>query len=149
MISIDKLSREGLVAMTRVPQEVTDAELAVLQVIWNQGPASVRQLMDVLYPEGGPSSFATVQKLLERLSAKGFVARERARGVHIYRALVGRDELAGRWLEAMAEKLGEESLTPLLTHLVSSQRLNTAELQELRALLDQLLKKSQRKNPRG
>ena len=149
MIRIDKLSREGLVAMTRVPQEVTDAELAILQVIWNQGPASVRQLMDVLYPEGGPSSFATVQKLLERLSAKGFVARERARGVHIYRALVGRDELAGRWLEAMAEKLGEESLTPLLTHLVSSQRLNTAELQELRALLDQLLKKSQRKNPRG
>ena len=149
MIRIDKLSREGLVAMTRVPQEVTDAELAILQVIWNQGPASVRQLMDVLYPEGGPSSFATVQKLLERLSAKGFVARERASGVHIYRALVGREELAGRWLEAMAEKLGEESLTPLLTHLVSSQRLNTAELQELRALLDQLLKKSQRKNPRG
>src|SRR5262249_43276503 len=103
----------------------------------------------VLYPEGGPSSFATVQKLLERLSAKGFVARERASGVHIYRALVGREELAGRWLEAMADKLGEESLTPLLTHLVSSQRLSTTELQELRSLLDQLLKKSQRKNPRG
>jgi predicted transcriptional regulator len=135
--------------MTRVPQEVTDAELAVLQVIWNQGPATVRQLMDVLYPEGGPSFFATVQKLLERLSAKGFVARERASGVHIYRALVGREELAGRWLEAMAEKLGEESLTPLLTHLVSSQRLSTPDLQELRAVLDQLLKKSQRRNPRG
>jgi predicted transcriptional regulator len=149
MIRIDKLSREGLVAMTRVPQEVTDAELAVLQVIWNQGRATVRQLMDVLYPEGGPSSFATVQKLLERLSAKGFAARERSGGVHVYRALVGRDELAGRWLETMAEKLGEDSLTPLLTHLVSSQRLSTAELQELRALLDQLLKKSQRKNPRG
>src|SRR5262245_51653869 len=62
MILIDKLSREGHPAMTRVPQEVTDAELAVLQVLWNQGQASVRQLMDVLYPEGGASAFATVQK---------------------------------------------------------------------------------------
>lgn len=105
-------------------------------------------LLDII-DEGGPSSFATVQKLLERLSAKGFVARERSGGVHVYRALVGRDELAGRWLEAMAQKLGEESLTPLLTHLVSSQRLSKPELQELRALLDQLLKKSQRRNPRS
>jgi predicted transcriptional regulator len=128
---------------------VTDAELAVLQVLWNQGPATVRQLMDVLYPEGGPSPFATVQKLLERLASKGYVSRERAAGVHVYRALLGREELAGRWLEAMAEKLGEESLTPLLTHLVTNQRLNTRELEELRTLLDQLLRKGPRKNPRG
>jgi predicted transcriptional regulator len=134
--------------MTRVPQNVTDAELAVLQVLWNQGQATVRQLMDVLYPEGGPSPFATVQKLLERLSAKGFVTRDRSSGVHIYRPLVGREELAGRWLEAMVEKLGDESLTPLLTQLVASQRLSTSQLQELRALVDQLLKKSQKKTPR-
>src|SRR5262245_34038324 len=137
--------------MARASQDVTDAELAVLQVLWTQGPASVRQLMEVLYPEGGPSPFATVQKLLERLMAKGCVARERGpapasegkgakgSGVHIYRPLVGREELAGRWLEAMADKLGGDSLTPLLTHLISSQRLSTAELEELRAFLDQLL----------
>lgn len=135
--------------MARPPQDVPEAELAVLQVLWTQGPATVRQLMEVLYPEGGPSPFATVQKLLERLASKGYVARERSGGVHVYRALVGRDELAGRWLEALAEKLGEESLTPLLTHLVTSQRLSTRELEELRALVDQLLRKSQRQNPRG
>src|SRR5262245_25412139 len=133
--------------MARAPQDVTDAELAILQVLWNQGPASVRQLMDVLYPKGGPSQFATVQKLLERLAAKGCVDRERSGGVHIYRPLVGREELAGRWLEAMADKLGGDSLTPLLTHLLSSQRLSTAELKELRAFVDQLLKKSPRRTP--
>jgi predicted transcriptional regulator len=135
--------------MGRVHQDVTEAELAVLQVLWAQGPATVRQLMDVLYPEGGPSPFATVQKLLERLAAKGYVTRERTSGVNLYRALLGREELAGRWLEAMAERLGEESLTPLLTHLVATQRLSTRELQELRALVEQLLRKSQRKGPRG
>lgn len=135
--------------MTRVPQEVTDAELAVLQVLWNQGPATVRQLMEVLYPEGGPSPFATVQKLLERLMAKEYVNRERTEGVHVYRAVRGRDELAGRWLEAMAEKLGEDSLTALLTQLITTQRLSTRELEELRAHVDQMLRKSQRKGPRS
>lgn len=135
--------------MARSPQDVPEAELAVLQVLWNQGPATVRQVMDVLYPEGGPSPFATVQKLLVRLAGKGYVTRERSGGVHVYRALLGREELAGRWLEAMAAKLGEESLTPLLTHLVETQRLNTRELEELRTLLNQLLRKSQRKDPGG
>jgi predicted transcriptional regulator len=135
--------------MGRTHQDVTEAELAVLQALWNQGQATVRQLMEVLYPEGGPSSFATVQKLLERLASKGCVARERLGGVHVYRALLGREELAGRWLESMAAKLGEESLTPLLTHLVTSQRLTTRELEELRTLVDQLLRKPHRKNPRA
>ncbi|HYV34231.1 MAG TPA: BlaI/MecI/CopY family transcriptional regulator [Gemmataceae bacterium] len=134
--------------MARVLQDVTDAELAVLQELWNQGSATVRQLMDVLYPEGGPSPFATVQKLLERLASKGYVARVRTGGVHVYRAVVGREQLAGNWLETMAEKLGEESLTPLLTHLVASQRLSTSELEDLRKVLDQMLRNAQRKNER-
>jgi BlaI family transcriptional regulator, penicillinase repressor len=133
--------------MARAPQEVTAAELAVLQLLWDRGPATVRQLMDVLYPAGGPSSFATVQKLLKRLDDKGYVGRDRAAGVHVYRALRGREELAGRWLEDIAERLGEGSLTPLLTHLVASRRLSKRELEELRAHVDQLLKKPHRKNP--
>src|SRR5262249_23215402 len=135
--------------MADAPQDVTGAELAVLQVLWNRGPATVRQLMDVLYPGGGPSPFATVQKLLARLASKGCVAREHTSGVHVYRALLGREELAGRWLQSMAEQLGEESLTPLLSPRATTQRLSPRELEELRALVDQLLRKSQRRGPRG
>jgi BlaI family transcriptional regulator, penicillinase repressor len=135
--------------MAKAYQEVTDAELAVLQELWNQGTTTVRKLMDVLYPEGGPSPFATVQKLLERLILKGYVVRDRTPAVHVYQALLGREELAGRWLEAMAAKLGEESLTPLLTHLVATQRLDTRELEQLRALLDEMLRKSQGKPQRS
>jgi BlaI family transcriptional regulator, penicillinase repressor len=131
--------------MMRGVQDVTDAELAVLQELWNQGTATVRRLMDVLYPEGGPSPFATVQKLLERLALKGYVTRERTEGVHVYRALLGRDQLAGQWLETMAKKLGEESLTPLLTHLVTNKRLSTRELADLRKVLDRLMRQRQQK----
>jgi predicted transcriptional regulator len=149
MIELDNLSRYWMFVMARSPQDVTDAELAVLQVLWTQGPSTIRQLMDVLYPQGGPSQFATVQKLLERLSAKECVRRDRFGGVNVYRARINREELAGRWLESMAEKLGEDSLTPLLTHLVQKQRLRASELEELRSFVDQLLRQSQRKNPRG
>ena len=70
--------------MARTPQDVTDAELAVLQVLWDDGPATIRQLTDVLYPGGGTAQYATVQKLLDRLEAKGFVHRDRSAAAHTF-----------------------------------------------------------------
>lgn len=124
--------------MARTSQDVTDAELSVLQVLWEQGPASVRQLADVLYPGGRPSQLATVQKLLERLEAKGCVARDREGGVNLFRAALDRDSLIGRRLQELAAKLCGGSLTPLLTNLVRVKRLTAREHQELLALVEKL-----------
>jgi predicted transcriptional regulator len=125
--------------MARTPQDVTDAELAVLQLLWDGGPATVRQLTDRLYPGGRASHFGTVHKLLERLEAKGCVARDKAAdGALRFRAAVARDDLLGRWLDAVAEKLCQGSLTPLLTHLVRSRRLTDQDYQDLRQLIEDL-----------
>jgi predicted transcriptional regulator len=124
--------------MARTPQDVTDAELAVLQVLWEQGPCTIRQLTDRLYPEGRAAQYATVQKLLERLQDKGCVQRDRGPAVHRFAAALAREELIGRRLQSVAEKLCGGSLTPLLTHLVQSQKLSPAERQELRDLIDEL-----------
>jgi BlaI family transcriptional regulator, penicillinase repressor len=124
--------------MARTPQDVTDAELAVLQVLWDEGPATIRRLTDVLYPAGGAAQYATVQKLLERLEAKGYVGRRRTGAAHLFSAAVPRDELIGRRLQDVAEKLCGGSLTPLLTHLVRTRRLSARERQELRDLIDEL-----------
>jgi predicted transcriptional regulator len=124
--------------MARTPQDVTDAELAVLEALWDREAATIRQLTDALYPRGGSAHYATVQKLLERLEAKGFVARDRTPAAHTFTAAVGRAELIGRRLQATAEKLCGGSLTPLLMHLVRAERLSPRERQELRALIDEL-----------
>jgi predicted transcriptional regulator len=124
--------------MARPSQDVTDAELAVLQVLWDRGEATIRQIADVVYARGGASGFATVQKLLERLEAKGCVSRARGAGVQVFSAALGRDELIGRRLEAMAEKLCGGSLTPLLTHLVRADRLSPGDVEVLRGLIDRL-----------
>jgi BlaI family penicillinase repressor len=124
--------------MARTPHDVTDTELAILQLLWDGGPATIRHLTDALYPGGGTAQYATVQKLLDRLEAKSYVRRDRAGAAHTFTAAVDRDALIGRRLQDVAEKLCGGSLTPLLTHLVRTKRLSERERQELRALIDQL-----------
>ena len=135
--------------MARTLPNVTDAEWAVLQLLWDQGPATIRRLADVLYPKGGPSEYATVHKLLERLEGKGYVRRERRGGVYEVRAAVERDRVIGQQLEALVEKMCGGSLQPLLTTLVRARHLTAEELRELLDLVDSLAAKGKPKKERG
>jgi predicted transcriptional regulator len=117
-------------------QDITDTELSILKVLWGEGSATIRQITDVLYPEGSQSHYATVQKLLDRLEAEGFVSRRRAGKAHLFEAAIHRDELIGRRLKTIAEKLCDGSLSPLLTHLILAEKLTARERSELRTLLD-------------
>jgi predicted transcriptional regulator len=123
--------------------DATETELAVMEQLWaaGPGPATIRVIADRLYPQGGASHYATVQKLLERLEAKKFVRRDDSAIPHKFAAMVGREELIGRRLRAVAEKLCGGSMTPLLTSLVESRSLTPRELAELRELIDRLSKK--------
>jgi BlaI family penicillinase repressor len=127
--------------MARRPQDVTGAELDVLRGLWDHGPATIRTLADRLYPGGGTSEYATVQKLLERLEDKGHVAHRSEGRQNLYSARVQRGDLVARRLRDTAEQLCDGSLTPLLTHLVSAGRLSRDELRELRRLVDRLSRK--------
>jgi BlaI family transcriptional regulator, penicillinase repressor len=124
--------------MVHHPQDLPDAELSVLQTLWERGPSTIRQLTDALYPSGTEAHYATVQKLLDRLEFKGCVSRDRSSWAHVFKAIVDRDELIGRRLQAVAEKLCGGSLTPLLTNLVRSKRLTPRERREIRKLMDEL-----------
>ena len=119
----------------RAADDVTDTELAMLRVLWERGEATRRQVADALYPGGGESHYATVQKLLERLERKGFVRHDRREGVLVFKANVGRDEFIHRRLQRLAEKLCGGSVAPLVMTLVRSQPLSEAEVEELYALL--------------
>jgi predicted transcriptional regulator len=139
------MSKSNIV-MARTPQNVTDAELAVLQALWDHGgTATVRQLADALYPRCTTAQYATVQKLLERLEAKGCVTRDRSPWPHQFTAAIDRDDLIGRHLRSVAEKLCGGSLTPLLTHLLRAERLSAKDRQELRAFMEELEQKAKSK----
>ncbi|MEX2317325.1 MAG: BlaI/MecI/CopY family transcriptional regulator [Pirellulales bacterium] len=116
--------------------QATDAELAILKLLWEGGPLTARSIREQLYPAGTPSDHATVQKLLQRLEQKEFVARDRSEFAHSFAATVTREELAGNQLEALAEKLTDGSLVPFILHAVSAKRLTSEERNEIRRLLD-------------
>jgi predicted transcriptional regulator len=131
--------------MPRTPRDVTDAELAILRVLWDRGPASVRAIADGLAGRGTSAQAATVQKLLERLEGKGWVARDRTGPVQLFRATADRDDLIGRRLRGIAEELCEGSVAPLLSHLVQNERLTPADRKALRNLIDRLDETPRRK----
>lgn len=120
------------------PRAVTDTELAVLRQLWRRGSATIRELTEALYPDGGASSHATVQKLLERLAAKGCVSRRKDGRANVYSAEVRRRDLIGRRLQEVADTFCDGALSPLLTHLVHSSELTVDDVAALRQLVDTL-----------
>lgn len=115
--------------------DVTETELAMLQVLWDQGTATRRQVVDALYPGGGDSHYGTVQKLLERLETKKFVSHERRDGVLVFRPIVDREEFIRLRLQGLADKLCGGVVAPLVMNLVRSESFSAAEIEELYAFI--------------
>jgi BlaI family penicillinase repressor len=119
--------------------DVTETELNVLKRLWEDGPSTIRQLSDRLYPGGEAAHYATVQKLLDRLQTKSWVSRQPKGRVNIYSASLDRAALIGLRLRETAEQLCEGSVTPLLSQLVASKKkLSPEEVAALRELVDRL-----------
>lgn len=125
--------------MKKVPSniEVTPFELAVLEALWGRGAATIREITGDVYGESTTATYATVQKLLERLEKKGCVKRDRSSFAHEFAAVIERKDLIGHGLENLANQLCEGSHTPLLIHLVGSGKLTRGERDTLRKLIDE------------
>src|SRR5262249_36547358 len=121
----------------RLFASIPDAELKVMEELWRRSEATIRDLRDALYPQGGNSEFATVQKLLARLAAKDLVHRRKHKGNWVFQAVVARNDLIGDELRRVADRLSGNSLTPLLTYLVEAGELTSKEKTHLRNLLDE------------
>jgi BlaI family penicillinase repressor len=124
--------------MGRAAREITDAELSVLNELWQRPSATVQELTEALYGNTPAALLATVRKLLDRLEAEGCVARDRTKWPHHYSAVLRREDLAGKRLQEAADELFDGDLSPLLSHLVRSQRLSAKDREDLRKLLDEL-----------
>ena len=109
--------------MTRRPQTVTDAELAVLKILWQRGPLTAKAITVAIYPDGAESEFASVHSFLQRLERKGLVDRDRSSFVHSLSASVSQADVVGQELETLAKRLGEGSIAPLIMQLVEQKRL--------------------------
>ena len=124
--------------MARPRQDLTEAELGIMELLWDKQQASIRQVTDALHSRPTTAKYATVQKQLERLEDKGLVRRDRSLFVHVFRPAVSREELIGQRLQNVVDKLCGGSLVPLLSQLTRVRRLTLKEREALRRLVEQL-----------
>ncbi len=120
-------------------EPVTEGELSILEVLWDQGAPTSREIAAVIYEKVSDSKMASVQKLVERLEAKGFVDRDRSERAHRFRALVSREEFLRHRLQGLADRLCDGAIVPLVTTLLrSKQGLSEQNGEQLRRLIDEL-----------
>lgn len=113
----------------------TNAELRLLDELWQQADQTVRQVATALYQDPTSVQYRTVQVQLDRLEKKGLVIRDRSVQPHRFRATVDRGHFLGDELQSMADKVCEGSLAPLLLNLAGRVRLTDEQRQELLDLL--------------
>ena len=114
-----------------------NAELAVMELLWRKGRITARQILDRLYPDAPKPQHGTVQRLLQRLAAKGFVVRDRSLGISVFSPAISRDAYASAQLESLANRLTQGSLVPMITRLVADNKLSRAEIEKLRRILEE------------
>ena len=115
---------------------LANAELAIMDLLWQEDRLTARQIREQLYPDATKAQHGTVQRLLQRLEEKGYVQRDRSLPVHFFSAATSRQTYACNQLESLAAKLTGGSLAPLITHLVEEKKISREDIGQLRAILD-------------
>jgi predicted transcriptional regulator len=115
----------------------TDAELAILRVLWEQGPSTVRQVQETLGRRHS-IGYTTALKLLQIMTEKGLVVRDETQRAHLYRPRLSPDETQGQLVSDLMERAFGGSAAKLLQRALSSKPASPEELAEMRKLLDDL-----------
>ncbi|MGA2062189.1 MAG: BlaI/MecI/CopY family transcriptional regulator [Thermoguttaceae bacterium] len=109
-------------------------EIAILAMLWQEGPLSLAQAHQRFGQYGRPVGYPTMQTRLNRLSAKGWVRRSEDRP-SLYSAFVTADEVAAGHLDQWLSMAKTAGVAPLVAHLIAESPLTTKEIQELKKLL--------------
>ena len=115
----------------------TDTELEILRVLWRRGPSTVREVHEALAATH-PTVYTTVLKLMQIMAEKGLVRRNEEQRAHVYEARLAREETQAQLLGDFLDRAFEGSATNLVMQVLSSQRASAEELEQIRAVLDEL-----------
>ncbi len=118
--------------MKALRRKPTDAELAILSVLWSRGPSTVRQIAEEMGREAG---YTTILKLLQIMTEKGLVVRDEAARTHIYAAASTQDQTQRQLVTDLLDRAFDGSAAKLVLQALAASRTSPAELAEIRKLL--------------
>ena len=121
----------------RQPPRPTDAELAILRVLWERGPSTVRDVHEDLNRDG-TTGYTTILKLLQIMTEKGLVVRDEAQRAHIYESRYGEQKTQRQLLTDLADRAFGGSAAKLVMQALSGRKATSEELGAIRELLESL-----------
>jgi len=113
----------------------TEKELAILAVLWEKGPSTVRQVHEIL-TQTDRTGYTTTLKLMQIMTEKGLLRRNDAQRTHIYRAKHPQQATQQRLVKNLLEKAFAGSAENLVMQALSAKKISPEELTKIRKLLD-------------
>ena len=121
--------------MSHLPKP-TEAELAILRVLWDRGPSTVRQVQEALDATRA-SGYTTVLKLLQIMTDKGLTLRDESERTHVYRSRLTEEQTQRQLVRDLLDRAFAGSAAQLVMQALAASRATPDELEEIRRLIDQ------------
>jgi predicted transcriptional regulator len=118
----------------------TASELEILQILWNRGPSTVREVHEAL-AERKPVGYTSVLKLMQIMTAKGTVRRNEEQRAHVYEAVQPAEKTKRQLAADVLQRVFDGSTSELMMHALSGRKGSKQEIEELRRMLDEYERK--------
>jgi BlaI family transcriptional regulator, penicillinase repressor len=145
-LTITKAFVEWAAVTSPMTPRPTDAELAILRVLWERGPCTVRQVHDVLLRDR-PTAYTTALKLLQIMAEKGLVSRDERERTHVYQPKMTEDQTQRQLVRDLLDRAFGGSSSKLVMQALATRRASAEELGEIRRLLDDRREKDRKDKP--
>lgn len=122
---------------TPAPPRPTDAELAILNVLWRRGPSTVRDIHAELGPQSR-TGYTTTLKLLQIMTVKKLVRRDEASRSHVYEAALSQERTQRQLIHDLLDRAFSGSAAKLVMQALATKRASAAELAQVKNLIDQM-----------
>lgn len=119
--------------MKPLPRKPTNAEVAILRVLWTRGPSTVRDVATVM---GREDAYTTILKLMQNMTDKRLVRRDESARTHVYEAACTEDETQRQLVIDLLERAFDGSASKLVMQALAAAKTSPAELAEIRKLVE-------------
>ena len=118
-------------------ERISDAEHAVMEVLWRDAPLGAAEVAERIDPDRG-WSIRTIKTMLSRLLAKGALVHEEEGRRYLYRPAIAREDFVARESRRLLDRMFGGSVSPLIAHLAQRDSLSPEDIAEIEALLKEL-----------
>jgi len=115
---------------------LTDGELKLMQIIWDLGDATVKDVIEGL-PQSRTPAYNTVLTILRILEQKGYLRREKEGRAHVYLPVVSREQVQKKALRLMLQNLFDDSPEALVLSILKNEKLSAGEMEQLKRMIDE------------